>query len=304
MNFTDNKKLMTGAAILVALLLIVVGISIWQMTSLKMQVNAERAANEQLQLTNEQLSLSNEFEAINSQFAQYEDQANMMANDTIMAKYAAAKNKIEELLKELNSEKAKSSAQIKKLKDEIATLRALLKHYVAQVDSLNKENAALRDENSSLSNRNQQLASQVSTVEKQNKNLSERMTLAEKLNVTGVTLTPLKGNGKTEKNVTKARQLMVSFTIPQNNSTPVGPKTVYLRITSPEGTLLGGAGSFSFEGGSIPYTEKLSFDYGGEEIGGLKIYWNVNTALTPGDYTVELFADNYRLASRHFTLKK
>lgn len=301
---TNNKKIMWGAAILVAVLLIVVGISIWQMTSLKMEVNRARIENEQLQLTNEQLSLSNEFDAINSQFAQYEDQANLMANDTIMAKYAAAKNKIEELLKELNSQKAKSSAQIKKLKDEISTLRALLKHYIAQVDSLGKENAALRDENSTLTNRNQQLASQVSSVEQKNKHLSERMTLAEKLNVTGVTLTPLKSNGKKEKNITKAKQLMLSFTIPQNNSTPVGPKTVYLRLTGPEGSLLGGAGSMSFEGGSVPYTEKISFDYGGEEIAGLKIYWNVNTALNPGDYTVELFADNYRLASRHFTLKK
>ncbi len=269
--------MMWGAAALVAVLLIAVGISVWQMTSLKMQVNEARAANEQLQLTNEQLSLSNEFEAINSQFAQYEDQANMMASDTIMTKYAAAKNKIEELLKELNSQKAKSSAQIKKLKDEVATLRALLKHYIAQVDSLGKENAALRDENSQIRNRNQQLASQVSTVERENKNLSERMVLAEKLNVTGVSLSALKGNGKNEKNITKAKQLMVSFTIPQNNSTPVGTKTVYLRITGPEGSLLGGAGSFNFEGGSIPYT---------------------------GDYTVELFADNYRLASRHFTMKK
>lgn len=304
MKFTENKKIMWIAAGVVAILLIVVGVAIWQMTSLKMEVNRARLENEQLQLTNEQLSLSNEFETINSQFAQYEDQANLMASDTIAAKYAAAKNKIEELLKELNSQKAKSSAQIRKLKDEISTLRALLKHYVAQVDSLGRENAALRDENSDLSNRNRQLASQVSSVEEKNKHLSERMTLAEKLNVTGLTLTPLKGNGKKEKNITKAKQLMVSFTIPQNNSTPVGTKTVYMRITGPEGSLLGGAGSFSFEGGSVPYTEKLSFDYGGEEIGGLKIYWNVNTALNPGDYTVELFADNYRLVSRHFTLRK
>ncbi len=296
--------MMWGAAALVAILLIVVGISVWQMTSLKLQVNEARAANEQLQLTNEQLSLSNEFEAINSQFAQYEDQANMMASDTIMTKYAAAKNKIEELLKELNSQKAKSSAQIKKLKDEVATLRALLRHYIAQVDSLGKENAALRDENSQIRNRNQQLASQVSTVERENKTLSERMVLAEKLNVTGVTLTALKSNGKVEKNITKAKQLMVTFTVPQNNSTPVGTKTVYMRITGPEGSLLGGAGSFSFEGGSVPYTEKINFDYGGEEVSGLKIYWDVTTALSPGDYTVELFADNYRLVSRHFTMKK
>ncbi len=130
------------------------------------------------------------------------------------------------------------------------------------------------------------------------------MTLAEKLNVTGVTLSALKGNGKNEKNITKAKQLKVTFTIPQNNSTPSGAKTIYLRITSPEGSLLGNAGSFPFEGGSVPCTAKKTIEYGGQEISGITIYWDVNTTLTPGDYTVELFADNYRLTSRRFTLKK
>ena len=130
------------------------------------------------------------------------------------------------------------------------------------------------------------------------------MTLAEKLNVTGVTLTPLKGNGKNEKNITKAKQLKVTFTIPQNNSTPVGSKTIFLRIVNPEGSLLGNAGSFPFEGGSVPCTAKKTIEYEGQEMAGVTIYWDVNTTLNPGDYTVELFADNYRLASRHFTLKK
>ena len=139
---------------------------------------------------------------------------------------------------------------------------------------------------------------------RRNENLSERMTLAEKLNVTGVSLTPLKKNGKTEKKVTKAKQLMVTFTIPQNNSTPVGEKVIYLRLVSPEGQLLGGAGSFQFEGKSIPCTARKSIEYAGDEVPGVTIYWDVNTTLTPGDYTVELFTDGYRLTSRRFTLKK
>ena len=52
-----------------------------------------------------------------------------------------------------------------------------------------------------------------------------------------------------------------------------------------------------------PRTEKKTIEYSGQEIAGITIYWNVNTALTPGDYTVEIFADNYRLTSRKFTLK-
>lgn len=279
-------------------------VTLFQVTSLKLDVDSVKAENEQLQLTNEQLQLANEYEAINSQFAQYEDQVLRLEGDTIVAKYNAAKTKIEQLINELNSEKKKSQSRINQLQNEISTLKGLLRHYIAQVDSLGKENAGLRAENEEIKSQNQQLSSRVEEVSKTNATLSERISLAEKLNISGLSLTPLKKNGKTEKNVTKARQLMVTFTITQNNSTPVGNKTIYLRITSPEGTLLGNGGSFTFDGSNVPCTAKKDIEYTGEEMPGVKIYWDVNTALTPGDYTVELFADNYRIASRHFTLKK
>lgn len=291
-------------AVLAVLLLGAIVFSVFQVTSLKHQVNVAQAENEQLQLTNEQLSLSNEFEAINSEFRQYENQAVQMANDTILAKYTAAKNKVEQLIKELNSEKTKNAKRIKDLESQIATLRGLLRNYIAQVDSLTKENAGLRAENQEIKSRNKALNSQVAEISGKNKTLTERMTLAEKLNVTGLTLTPLKKNGKQEKNVTKAKQLKVTFTIPQNNSTPVGAKTIYLRIVNPEGQLLGNAGSFSLEGGNVPCSAKKTIEYTGDEMSGVTIYWDVNTTLTPGDYTVELFADNFRLISRRFTLRK
>ncbi len=299
-----KPKLLWVAIGLVALLVIAVLFSVFQLTSLKSEVDSVRAENEQLQLTNDQLQLANEYEAINSQFAQYENQAVQMQGDTLLAKYTAAKNKVEQLLQELNSEKVKSQKRISELQNQISTLRGLLRHYIAQVDSLGRENAGLKAENEEIKNKNLQLSSQARELSRKNETLSERMTLAEKLNVTGVQLTPLKKNGKKERNVTKAKQLMVTFTIPQNNSTPVGSKTIYLRITSPEGSLLGDAGTFPFEGGNVPCTAKKTIEYSGEEMPGVTLYWDVNTALTPGDYTVELFADNFRLVTRHFTLKK
>lgn len=273
-------------------------------TTTHSKIEQMEMANEQLQLTNEQLQLSNEYETLNREFAQYEDQNVLLANDSLAEKYAAARAKVEKLLQELNNEKTKNAARIKQLEGEIATLKGILRHYVAQIDSLGKENAALKTENTEIKSQNQQLTARVANETKKNEVLSERMTLAEKLNVTGLNIIGLKKNGKQEKNITKAKQLEVTFTIPQNNSTPVGEKTIFLRITSPEGTLLGNAGTFTFEGAQLQCTAKKNIEYAGEEIGGIKIYWDVNTALTPGEYTVELFADNYRLASRRFTLKK
>ena len=307
-----NKKVIVGIG--AALLLLLAGaiiFSVKQVSSLRQEVADAQAQNEQLQIANDQLQLSNELDAINSEFQQYENQAVELANDTILAKYTAAKAKVEQLMNELKSQKATSqaeieakSAKIKELQGKISTLRDLLRHYIAQVDSLSKENTGLKAENAEIRTVNETLSSQVQEVSQKNEALSQRMTLAEKLNVTGVSLQALNGKGKNEKNVTKAKQLKVTFTIPQNNSTPVGPKTIYMRLTGPEGSLLGNAGSFSFEGASVACTAKRTVEYAGDEIPGVTMYWDVNTTLNPGDYTVELFADNYRLTSRRFTLKK
>ncbi len=296
--------LIWSVIILALLLLGAVIFSITQVSTLKNQVEEAKLENEELRLSNDQLQLTNEFDAINAEFRQYEDQATRLANDTILAKYTAAKAKVEQLIKELNSEKTKNRARIKQLEDEIGTLKGLLRHYIAQIDSLNKENGALRQENDEVKARNRELTSKVADVEQRNETLSERMTLAEKLNVTGLSITGLKKNGKVEKNITKAKQLMVTFTIPQNNSTPVGNKTIYLRIVNPEGQLLSGGMTFDFEGRAIPATARKTVEYAGDEIPGVTIYYDVNTTLNPGDYTVELFTDGYRLTSRHFTLKK
>ena len=197
--------------VLAVLMLIAVGFGVTQVASLKSEVNEARLQNEELQLQNEQLQLTNEFDMLNAEFQQYEDQAQRLANDTILAKYTAAKAKVEQLMNELKSEKVKSQARINELQNEISTLKGLLRHYIAQIDSLNKENAGLRAENQEIKDQNQRLSSQVQAVTRSNETLSERMTLAEKLNVTGVTLTGLKKNGKAEKNVTKAKQLMVTL---------------------------------------------------------------------------------------------
>ena len=293
--------------VLAALLLIAIIFGVTKVTSLNRQVEEARAETEEVKLNFEQQQLTAEFDAVSQEFSQYEDQAVRIQNDSILAKYNAAKNKVEQLkneMQQLKSENKLSRKRIDELNGEINTLRGLLRHYIAQIDSLSKENAGLRAENAEIKSHNEQLTTQVQNISQRNEVLNERMTLAEKLNVTGVSLTALQKNGKNEKNVTKAKQLMVTFTIPQNNSTPVGNKTIYLRITNPEGQLLGSGGSFSFEGRNLPCTARKSIEYSGEEIAGIRIYWDVNTTLTPGDYTVELFTDGYRLASRHFTLKK
>lgn len=302
-----KRRLMIIIAVLLVLLIALgVGFAVW-VNIADEKVEAERVAREAAELTLQQDLANSEFENLEQEFNGIENPHQMIVNDSVKLrlteKYEAARLEVEKLQRELKNSQNKSAAEIADLRNQIATLRGLLKHYIEEIDRLNKENQALRTENAEIKDRNQQLTTQVEQTTRENKQLSERMTLAEKLNVTGVSLIPLNAKGRTEKKVTKARQLMVTFTIPQNNSTPVGEKTIYLRITGPEGQLLDGGGSFRFEDVSLAASARKTIEYGGQEIGGIRIYYDIRSALNPGTYTVELFADNYRLCSLHYNLK-
>lgn len=298
-----GKKMTLLLIILGVILAAAIAFLLFRETSHSREVQQLKEQQEQLELANQQLQLSNEYDQLNNEFAQYENQTSLLANDSIVQKYSAARAQVEKLLQELQNEKNKSAAQISKLKGEIETLKGILRTYVEQINELKQQNQQLSEENQQVKAENQQLSQKVEHVQADNRQLNERMTLAEKLNVTGVTLTALKKNGKTEKNVTKAAQLKVGFTVPQNNSTPVGQKVFYLRIINPEGDLLGNAGTFRFEGSTVGCTALKGIEYAGEEVHD-QFYWNVTSTLTPGTYTVEIFTDGYRLCSRSFTLKK
>ncbi|MEE1207018.1 MAG: hypothetical protein UHP27_02470, partial [Muribaculaceae bacterium] len=273
---TKRKLLLVIAGLLV----VIIGIGVWfaiSTASKNEAVEAERKAREAAELTLQQDLANSEFDGLEQEFASIENPRNMIATDSVKLrlteKYEAARLEVEKLQRELKNTKTKTAKEIEDLRGQIATLRALLKHYIEEIDRLNKENQALRTENAEVKERNAQLTSQVQETSRQNKQLNERMVLAEKLNVTGLSLQALNSKGRTEKKVKKAKQLMATFTIPQNNSTPPGEKTIYLRITTPEGQMLEGGGSFRFEGASLGCSAKKTIEYGGQEIGGIHIYY-------------------------------
>ena len=303
-NDTEMKgasRMVKAGGILVAIAL--VGLLIMGLGSCSSDKEQLQRQLDSMKLANEKLQLAGEYETLNNEFQQYENQAQYLQNDSLLEQYTQAKDKVEKLLAELKTEKATNRKRIKELLGEIATLKSLLRHYVAVIDSLGRENTELKNQNQQLQTENRQLSSTVSDYTQKNQRLSERMELAEKLNLTGLSFNALNKKGKTEKKIGKAKQLLVSFTIPQNNSTPVGEKTFYVRIVSPEGTVLGQGRTFLFEGGNVVYTEKKTIEYDQQEVS-LSVYHNVTSDLSKGSYLVEVFVDNYRLASRSFAMNR
>ncbi|MDE6006067.1 MAG: hypothetical protein K2G67_00730 [Muribaculaceae bacterium] len=308
-----NKKvkvLIIGAAAVLLGLIALIIVLIVQNNDNAVAVGEAQARADSLAIANDQLVLANEFDQLNADFNQYEGQQIHLKNDSLIIQYNEAREKIEKLMKELDAEKrshkkdmSASREKIKQLEAEISTLKGIVRHYLEEIKRLGEENEGLKQEIQQVQQKNEQLSNQVTQATASNEQLTQTVQLAKKLNITGVSFNAYNKKGKVEKNITKARQLGVSFTVSPNNTAAPGMKDFYMRIISPEGALLGGGGSFRIDGQSVQSTAHRSVEYANEETP-VSIYWDVNTTLTPGDYTVEVFCDGYRLASRHFTMKK
>ena len=97
--------------------------------------------------------MENEYE----QFAmQYNEMKTQINNDSLVAQLEQEQKRTEELLEELKRVKSSDAAEIMRLKKELATLRAILRSYVLQIDSLNRMNEELTQENSSLKTQNRE----------------------------------------------------------------------------------------------------------------------------------------------------
>ena len=79
-------------------------------------------------------------------------------------------------------------------------------------------------------------------------------------------------------------------------------KTVYVRITSPTGAVLGGGGTFSYENRNLECSMKKTIEYTGNETP-MTLYWNIAQSMVEGTYKVSIFADGNMIGSKNFSLK-
>lgn len=287
-----NKKVLVG---IIVLLLAGMG---WLGYDLMQQRQANKDMEELAALDKQEMEKEYQNFA-----AQYSEMKTFIKNDSIIAELTAEQARTQQLLEELKRTKANDAAEITRLKKELATVRAVLRSYVLQIDSLNRLNQNLMDENdrvrSELAQSNQQ--NQALTSEKAS--LSEKVAIAAQLDATNIQLTPLKKNGKAAKKMKDAKTLGVSFIVTKNVTASNGVRTFYVRVMTPEGDVLNGGGTFDYSGKQLAWSMKKDVEYTGEETT-QTLYWTVNEYLGGGQYNVSIFCDGQAIGSRNFTYEK
>ncbi len=264
-------------------------------------LNDQKKENQEMQELAEmdKKEMENEYQ----QFAnQYSEMRAQITNDSIIAQLTAEQLKTESLLKELKEVKSSNAREIARLKKELATCRAVIRSYVLQVDSLNRLNQNLVAENTQVKAQYEEANRQIEGLNTEKASLSEKVAIAAQLDAIGINLGMLDKKDKSTSKISKCKKLQLNFSLAKNVTAQSGNKTVYARITSPAGSLLGGAGSFPYENKTLQCTAKKSVEYGGKETP-ITLYWEVSQALEAGNYNVSIFADGNMIGSRSFSLK-
>ena len=288
-----NKKVLIP--IIIVGLLLVGGIA-YLAYSLNMQKEENKAMQELAELDKKEME--NEYQQFAMQYSEMKTQIN---NDSIVAQLTAEQEKTQQLLEELKRTKSNDAREISRLKKELATVRAVLRSYVLEIDSLNRLNQNLTDENNRMKGQYAEATRQIEGLNTEKASLSEKVAIAAQLDAIGINLQMKDKRSKTTEKLKKAKTLQLNFSIARNVTAQSGMKTVYVRITSPTGATLAGGGSFSYENRNLECSMKRTFEYNGNE-NPITLYWNINQAMVQGNYKVSIFADGNMIGSKSFNL--
>lgn len=289
-----NKKIVMPLAVVILLLIAGIG---YLTFSLVQQKEANKEMQELADLDKKEME--NEYE----QFArQYSEMMTQINNDSIVEQLTQEQLRTQQLLEELKNVKSTNAREIARLKKELATVRAVLRNYVLEIDSLNRVNQTLTDENERMKSQYSEATRQIEGLSSEKASLSEKVAIAAQLDATNLRMIIKKKNGKVVKKIKDCRNIEVAFTIARNVTAPNGMKTFYVRITTPTGAVLGNGAMFPYEDRNIEYSMKKSMEYTGEELQ-VSTYWNVAEFLSAGNYTVSIFADGNMIGSRTFQFK-
>ena len=293
---SKNKyiALIIGLVVLALCVCALVWMNLQQKTEMKEMVELMEFEKEQLE---------DEYEELAIQFDGY--QTPDIHNDSLVELLSQEKQRVQDLLEELRITKVTNARRIAELKKELATVRQVMVSYVHQIDSLDRTNKRLVAENQQVKQQYQEVARQAQQLEEERTQLAEVVSRASMLEITEFQMIPLNKRDRKTSIYNQIQKLQFDYTVGRNITNEPGMKTLYMRITRPDGEVMQKNINhvFRFENSEIAYSISKDFEYAGEEISGA-LYWRVEEILQTGIYNADFFVDGELIGSFPFEIKK
>ncbi|MGQ1784315.1 MULTISPECIES: hypothetical protein [unclassified Saccharicrinis] len=226
-------------------------------------------------------------------------------SDTLNIMLEKEREKISQLIEEIQTIKATNSSKIREYKKELTSLRKVLKNYVVQIDSLNQSNKALQEENLEYRKKVSNMQTTYSKLEEVKETLEKKVEVASKLETFNMEADGLNSKDRTTTRSSRVSKIRICFSIQKNITAEVGEKTIYLRVLRPDGALLYHSKDdlFQHQNKEINYSSMRTIEYGGEDVD-VCLYYQVDAGeLTKGEYIADIFADGHNIGTMTFNLR-
>lgn len=295
---TSEKK-NTAKVILIALVAALGAVSLFLVWMNYRQHTEMQEMVEIMEFEKEQLE--DEYEELAIQFDGF--QAQDIHNDSLAQLLAKEQQRVQDLREELRITKVTNARRIAELKKELATVRQVMVSYVHQIDSLDRTNKQLVRENQQVKQQYQEVARQAQQLEAERTQLAEVVSRASMLEISHFQMIPLNKRDRKTTIYSQIMKLQFDYTIARNITNTPGLKTLYMRITRPDGEVMQKDVNdvFAFENSEIAYSVSKNFEYAGEEVSGA-MYWLVEEILQIGVYNADFFVDGELIGSFPFEI--
>lgn len=247
-------------------------------------------------LTHEKDSLANELKLMIVNFDTLKTD-----NDSLKAGLERAKMSIVKILK-VN---ASNIQLIKQYKNEIRTMRDIMKSYIVQIDSLNTRNKLLFAENTQIRQEITKVNKTNVELEKVKDELNTKVEIASVIQAKNIIAAALNKKRKETSRINLLDKLRICFTLRENPIAKAGQKEVFMRVIRPDSMLITTSSEnlFDYRGNKMIYSASRSADYINQDIE-MCIFLDNNGDFIPGNYSVELYLEGIIIGRTTFMLTK
>jgi uncharacterized protein (DUF3084 family) len=308
----NNQKPKTNGALLAALIIMtgLAGVSSYlYFDQKKVSENQEVTISERVEeLSSTRVKLDSISTALDAKIAEVQ-------------KLGGDITELEKVKAQLEQDKASlrrgNRVSLAKYEAKIKQYEAFLVEKDTLIANLQRENATLTDnvrvlgeENTGLKTDRQRLSDSVSTVVAQNQDLSSKVTRAAALKAQNVKVLAVSSKGKVKEDDSyKAKRLdkiKLMYTLQDNPLTREEAKEVFVRVLDPQGAVVSdmanGSGTFVVDGNETIYTTKQTVNYTNNNQN-VELMYTRGIPYKPGKYTVELYAEGFRIGSGQFAVR-
>jgi hypothetical protein len=222
-------------------------------------------------------------------------------NDSLNAGVEKEKKRIVQLL----SVNASNTQLIKRYKNEITTMREIMKSYIVQIDSLNTRNKFLSSENTEIRQKITQVQHSNTELSKVKEELSSKVEIASVIQAKDIVAVSLNKNRKETTRINLLDKLRICFTLRENPLAKAGQKEVYMRVIRPDSLVITSSPDnlFDYKGNKIIYSASRQVDYINQDIE-MCIFLNNTGDFVIGNYSVELYLEDNIIGRTNFMLSK